>query len=59
MEEEIKIGDVVCLKSGGPPMTVVEILGEHSVRCGYFIEHQYESTPLLPMEAFKKDVSDH
>lgn len=54
-DDEIKVGDVVRLKSGGPPMTVVEVLGSSTVRCGYFVDLQYQHTPILPMEAFKKD----
>ena len=36
-----KAGDVVCLKSGGPDMTVERteaIGGEHSVICVWFVE---------------------
>lgn len=37
-----KVGDVVCLKSGGPPMTVSLVYGEHSavpghVDCRWFV----------------------
>ncbi len=36
MEQKIKLGDVVRLKSGGPTMTVYQILGDGSVMCRWF-----------------------
>ena len=36
MGEEIKVGDIVELKSGGPRMTVGAIINEDHVRCYWF-----------------------
>lgn len=36
---DLEVGDVVCLKSGGPDMTV-GILGDHLVFCCWFTEDE-------------------
>lgn len=36
-ESELKPGDVVCIKSGGPPMTIESIADVRAV-CVWFIE---------------------
>jgi uncharacterized protein YodC (DUF2158 family) len=39
---KFKVGDVVPLKSGGPPMTVDKSLGEGLLRCKWFIGSPHE-----------------
>jgi uncharacterized protein YodC (DUF2158 family) len=51
-----KVGDVVQLKSGGPPMTVQEIInlpGEPFVRCSWFIT--VKGNQKLNVESFHPD----
>ena len=38
-----KVGDIVRLKSGGPAMTVQEVLGESRFRCQWFGGRKLES----------------
>ena len=56
MSQEFKVGDIVQLKSGGPKMTVNEVLETHGedkqdVRCAWFAgskhEHAYFSVETL------------
>lgn len=52
MEKNFKIGDIVQLKSGGPKMTVTNILdsGKNIVHTSWFAESKKESGP-FPVEA--------
>lgn len=52
-----KIGDIVALVSGGPPMSVIEVLNEHEANptyeCSFFSRGEYiEST--LPHDALAR-----
>lgn len=42
MTEEIKEGDLVRLKSGGPKMTVDSVNGNNEVKCCFFNENEPE-----------------
>lgn len=55
---DLKIGDVVQLKSGGPAMTVVGDVDGRELRCAYFLHdgegcHDEFNVILLPREALK------
>lgn len=50
---ELKVGDKVDLKSGGPTMTVTEISERGSVRCTWFWDGEYKAT-VFPKDALKK-----
>lgn len=58
MKEEIKAGDIVYLKSGGPKMTVVSTYVDDSMaECAWFDQNKAEGAS-FPMEALtKKDPS--
>lgn len=58
MKEEIKAGDIVYLKSGGPKMTVVSTYVDDSMaECAWFDQNRAEGAS-FPMEALtKKDPS--
>lgn len=51
IEIEVKIGDVVQLKSGGPTMTIEDIEDSGKVRCKWFDRDQ-----TLYTETFKLDM---
>ena len=53
IEIEVKIGDVVQLKSGGPTMTIEDIDDSGNVRCKWFDRDQ-----TLHTESFKLDMLD-
>lgn len=53
IEIEVKIGDVVQLKSGGPTMTIEDIDDSRNVRCKWFDRDQ-----TLHTESFKLDMLD-
>ncbi len=50
MQKEIETGDVVELKSGGPSMTVVDVVGE-LIRCVWWDGHDYDEA-----EFFKQTI---
>ena len=39
---QFKVGDVVCLKSGGPDMTVKEITSDNQISCEWFDDKNSE-----------------
>lgn len=47
---DIKVGDVVYLKSGGPAMTVVEKINKFEVKCFWFLEGEVKNS-IFNMEA--------
>lgn len=46
-----KIGDVVRLKSGGPPMTVTRLDADDIVRCAWFPDDQDTKNTFFPSAA--------
>ena len=59
MKEEIQVGDVVRLKSGGPALTVFAInFDTQMALVGYFHQQTYhiiteEEVPLIALEPYK------
>ncbi|MBM4042792.1 MAG: DUF2158 domain-containing protein [Planctomycetes bacterium] len=53
MTEELRPGDVVQLRSGGPLMTVASI-DEHGVTCMWFDRNKREGA-IFPPEALQKE----
>jgi uncharacterized protein YodC (DUF2158 family) len=52
--EELKVGDVVQLKSGGPSMTISKILIQNEVICKFFTsDHKEMISVQLPNETLK------
>lgn len=58
---EFEAGAIVSLKSGGPPMTVVEVNGQEA-RCMWFAQSddrlQEARIPLACLEAINDDAED-
>lgn len=60
MSEELKVGDTVVLKSGGPIMTVVEVSASGDIKCAFFWKNTQsgewvsELTKHLPAEAVQR-----
>lgn len=48
---EFKVGDVVVLKSGGPPMTIYRIMSQGSVWCTWFDGSGKPTDKEYPVEA--------
>jgi uncharacterized protein YodC (DUF2158 family) len=44
----LKLGDIVSLKSGGPKMTVCEIISPSSTRCIWFADNKLMSDNFVP-----------
>jgi uncharacterized protein YodC (DUF2158 family) len=61
--EQIKVGDVVQLKSGGPFMTVASVgsrSGEPKAYCDWFVEGTKQCTggfPLTSLKVMREDTS--
>lgn len=60
MSEQFNKGDVVRLRSGGPPMTVTSVGEAHmsstmSVWCVWFDEKGEQKSGTFPIEAVEKD----
>ena len=58
--EEFKVGDVVCLKSGGPDMTVEIEVGENHeskgrIRCVWFEKDKRQRDDFRPETLMKND----
>ncbi|HEU4595590.1 MAG TPA: DUF2158 domain-containing protein [Pyrinomonadaceae bacterium] len=51
--EEIKVGDVVRLKSGGPDMTVVGVISKELFMCNWF-DGQNVKASHFPPEALQR-----
>ena len=52
---EIKVGDVVQLKSGGPNMTVVDVYEEdRQAKCVWFFGDVTKMDGVFPFDALKK-----
>lgn len=47
-----KIGEIVELKSGGPKMTVTEIIATGKVRCSWFVGSKHAST-VFPLKSLQ------
>ena len=56
---ELKVGDTVSLKSGGPVMTILEIFksedGAMQAICKWFVKGNLEEA-VFPLAALKKDI---
>ena len=48
----LKVGDVVSLKSGGPKMTVAEIVSASSTRCIWFADNKIDTAEFIPDTLF-------
>jgi uncharacterized protein YodC (DUF2158 family) len=55
--DEIKVGDVVVLKSGGPDMTVVEVQGEEVV-CQWFAKKEVVESGKFSQSSLDKKESN-
>lgn len=60
----MKIGDEVCLKSGGPRMTVAEVRPDGMLRCLWFstdhhLQNAWLAPDLLARPREKPDESSH
>lgn len=55
--EEIKKGDIVQLKSGGPQMTVVLINSKDEAECFWFLPDMKKRTDSFPIETLSKITS--
>lgn len=55
--EEIKKGDIVQLKSGGPQMTVVLINSKDEAECFWFLSDLEKRSDLFPLETLNKITS--
>jgi uncharacterized protein YodC (DUF2158 family) len=53
---QFKVGDTVQLKSGGPIMTIIEVLSEGWVTCRWYDGKQYK-TENFPSEALVNEES--
>jgi uncharacterized protein YodC (DUF2158 family) len=51
--DELKVGDVVRLKSGGPDMTVVGVISKELLMCNWF-DGQTVKASHFPHEALQK-----
>jgi len=56
--QEFKIGDTVTLKSGGPIMTVEEILSNNHVRCQWFAGKKLESGVFPPDSLTRANINE-
>lgn len=54
-EQDIKIGDVVCLKSGSPEMIVSELYSNDDIGCTFFISGGF-CFETFSKEVLKKDT---
>jgi len=52
---DIKPGDVVQLKSGGPLMTVEKIIGGDSARCDWFDDKHKQCGGVFPLHSLRID----
>ncbi len=48
----LKVGDIVSLKSGGPKMTVCEIVSPAATRCIWFADNKLNSETFIPETLF-------
>ncbi len=54
LKKEIKVGQIVKLKSGGPVMTITIIFSDNqSCTCSWFDNKQMIQSALLPIESLK------
>jgi uncharacterized protein YodC (DUF2158 family) len=55
--EDLKAGEVVRLKSGGPAMTILEKQGPHTADCAWFaeVEVRTASFPVVALEVVHLD----
>lgn len=56
--QEFKTGDTVKLISGGPTMTVEEILSDYEVRCQWFAGKKLESGDFPPDSLVRVNVDE-
>jgi uncharacterized protein YodC (DUF2158 family) len=49
---DIKVGDLVQLKSGGPVMTVA-FIDSNGAKCVWFDDHNQEKEKVFPLETLK------
>jgi len=54
MKDEIKVGDIVWLRSGGPALTVNNTGGEEFI-CVWFVETRVASRPFRPESLTKEN----
>jgi len=57
MADQLKIGDTVELKSGGPDMTVIDVLPNGLIMCAWF-DRDKSSKETFPPDALKKTGPD-
>jgi uncharacterized protein YodC (DUF2158 family) len=53
MAQELKVGDVVQLNSGGPKMTVAALQSEGAVRCVWFSPDGKPESAVFPPSALR------
>ena len=53
MAQELKVGEVVQLNSGGLKMTVAALQSEGSVRCVWFSPHGKPESGVFPSDALR------
>jgi uncharacterized protein YodC (DUF2158 family) len=53
-ELPLRAGEIVQLKSGGPPVTVCEVVNVNKVAIGWYKEDDSLSVIVLPMAAFER-----
>jgi len=57
MSEEFKTGDSVCLKSGGPKMTVSREMSDENILCQWFAGKKLEKG-VFPKESLEKPTDE-
>jgi len=58
MEEQLKVGDLVKLKSGGPLMTIqgyITVRGGRLIKCAWFIDNEAKSENFAPAALLKQN----